>query len=122
MHYPILIYMMVFNILLLLFSLFKYTAPAVLDAKLLSPTANVHVDVVNHVAQALHAHSQSFQQNWRDYLLVFLAVVIFGASIIACCIISIICLYRRLLFQLGRRALSTDGHSTITPSLTTIRT
>ena len=74
----------------------------------LSPTSNVHVDVVNHVNSALDTHASEFHHSWRDYLLLFLLIVllIFG-------------IYRRLSATFVRRrpappSLETGNSSTTT--------
>jgi hypothetical protein len=113
MHYIFLYFMMVFNLLItsiLLVFFFNDTAVAVLNTKLLSPSANVHVDVVNHVAQSMDAHAQQFNQNWRDYTIVFLVIIVIGTSILTCCVVTVICLYRRLLFQLLRHGSTAGAH------------
>ncbi len=48
--------------------------------KVLSPAANVHVDLVNHVNSALESHTHEFHNNWRDYLLILLlfGIIVFG--------------------------------------------
>lgn len=79
------------------------TLAGFIEPKVLSPSSNVHVDVVNHVASSLHSHSTQFQHTWRDYAVVLLLVVVSGSCLVGCCCIVIICLYRRLLFKLVRR-------------------
>ena len=75
--------------------------------KVLSPSANVHVDVINHVNSALESHAQEYHHSWRDYLLVLLvlAVVIF-------------CVYRRLLATFARRRPSSTLEAVTTASTT----
>jgi hypothetical protein len=108
---------MVFKIVLLLisFSLFTCVAPAIIDAKPLSPVAKVNIDIVNHVDQALHAHGRSLHHNWRDYTIIFLLIIVLGTCCLTCCGAAIICIYRRLLAQLVRgSASSTDGRRSTT--------
>ena len=77
--------------------------------KALSPTSNVHVDVVNHVNSALEAHSTEFHHSWRDYLLIGLLLILL-----------IFCGYRRLVATfVPRRA--TPSSDTGLQSVTTAK-
>jgi cell division protein FtsX len=80
------------------------TLGGLINTKALSPSSNVHVDVVNHVASSLYSHSQQFQSTWRDYSIVFLLVLVLGGYTLLCCGVIVVCLYRRLLFQVLRRS------------------
>jgi hypothetical protein len=73
----------------------------------LSPTSNVHVDVINHVNSALETHTTAFQHSWRDYLLVGLLLFLLT-----------FCGYRRLAATFVRRPVSSSSDPTI-PSITT---
>ena len=75
-----------------------------IDVKPLSPSANVHVDVINHLAASLNSHAHTFHHSWRDYALLFLLIIVIGTALLTCCVITVICIYRRLLFQLVRRS------------------
>lgn len=81
------------------------------EPKVLSPSSNVHVDVVNHVAGSLMAHSQQFQHTWRDYAIIFLLVIVVGASLLGCCCVATVYIYRRILVKLLRHgtAQTADG-------------
>ena len=99
------------SIILIIVTIFMVFLPvnifgAVIDSKALSPSSNVHVDIVNHVAASLAAHANQFHYSWRDYALIFLLVVILGTILLLCCGVVVFCLYRRLLFNLGRRSSS----------------
>ena len=84
---------------------------AIIELKPLSPSSNVHVDVVNHVAASLTSHSQQFQHTWRDYSIVLLLILVLGSCFLLTCGITVVCLYRRLLIQLLHRSPSTRaGH------------
>lgn len=61
--------------------------------KVLSPSSNVHVDVVNHLNSALDSHSSQFHHSWRDYLLIFLVLALI-----------IFFVYRRLVATFARRS------------------
>ncbi|CAF1523700.1 unnamed protein product [Adineta ricciae] len=94
---------MVFNFihLLVLLCLFSTAALAsIIDSKPLSPSANVHVDIVNSMAASLQAHARQFHSSWRDYCVVYLMVIVNGLLILACCGLFVFCSYRRLLLQL----------------------
>lgn len=52
----------------------------------LSPTSNVHVDVINHINSALETHSTEFHHSRRDYLFIGLLLILL-----------IFCGYRRLI-------------------------
>lgn len=70
------------------------------EPKVLSPSSNVHVDVVNHVAGALDNHSQGFHHSWRDYLLLIISLLFVSVCICGCLYAA----YRRLLLNILRRA------------------
>ena len=89
---------------------------SVIDSKALSPSANVHVDVVNHVAGVLASHAKEFHHTWRDYSVIFLLVIVLGASVLLCCGVLVVCLYHRLLIQLVHR--STNPPPTRSPPYT----
>jgi hypothetical protein len=74
---------------------------------ILSPSSNVHVDVMNHVASSLDSHAQSFHSTWRDYSLLFLLVVFCFGTVLLCCGIVFFCFYRGVLFRLRNRSAST---------------
>ena len=79
-----------------------------MNPKILSPCSNVHIDVVSHVAASLLSHSHQFQYTWRDYAIVFLLIIVIGTCMLIRCGITIICMYRRLLFKLLHRSSTTD--------------
>jgi hypothetical protein len=62
-----------------------------------------HINVQNHVVGALQSYAGEFQHTWRDYSIVILLVVVLGACLLGCCYVTVIYIYRRLLFQLLRR-------------------
>ena len=74
---------------------------------ILSPSPNVHVDVMNHVASSLDSHSQLFHSTWRDYSLLFLLVVFCLGTVLLCCGIAALCIYRGVLLRLRNRSVST---------------
>ena len=79
-----------------------------MSPKFLSPSSNVHIDGVNHVAASLLSHSHQFQHTWRDYAIVYILIIVIGTCISIRCGITIICMYRRLLFKLLHRSSTTD--------------
>ena len=84
------------------------TSQSFLNPKVLSPSSNVHVDVVNYVATSLLSHSHQFQHTWRDYAIIFLLIIVIGSCVFICCGITIVCMYRRLLSQLLCRSPTAD--------------
>ena len=73
-----------------------------LKTKLLSPSSNVHVDVVNYVTGSLQSHVHQFHHSWRDYSILLLLVIVFGACFLTCCGLALVCIYRHLLIRLRR--------------------
>ena len=95
------------------------TSQSFMNPKILSPSSNVHIDVVNHVAASLLSHSYQFQHTWRDYAIVFLLIIVIGTCIFIRCGITTICMYRRLLFKLLHRSSTADtfGRTTTVRSI-----
>jgi hypothetical protein len=74
---------------------------------ILSPSPNVHVDVMNHVHSSLDSHAQYFQSTWRDYSLLFLLVMFCFGTVLCSCGIVLFCFYRGVLLRLRDRSTST---------------
>ncbi|CAF1219820.1 unnamed protein product [Rotaria magnacalcarata] len=70
------------------------------NAKVLSPSPNVHVDVVNYVTGSIQSHHEQFHHSWRDYSILLLLVMVFGTCFLSCCGIGIYCIYRNLLIRI----------------------
>ncbi|CAF1691459.1 unnamed protein product [Adineta ricciae] len=89
--------------LLIFSSIFSPTAlHSIIDSKPLSPSSNVHVDIVNSMAASLQAHSRQFHSSWRDYCILYLMVVVNGLLALTCCGLVFFCFYRRILVRLQR--------------------
>ena len=90
-----------------------------MNRKILSPSSNVHIDVVNHVAASLLSHSHQFQHTWCDYAIVYILIIAIGTCMFIRCGITIICMYRRLLFKLLHRSSTADtsGRATTVRSI-----
>ena len=73
---------------------------SLLDFKPLSPSSNVHVDIVNSMASSLQAHAHQFHSSWRDYCVIYLMVVVNGLLLLTCCGVFVFCFYRGLLLKL----------------------
>ncbi len=102
-----------FFIVLLVFNLPVANLGFFFRTKVLSPTSNVHVDIVNHVQSALDDHPHEFHHSWRDYTIVLLLVLVLGGCCCSCCIGFYFYVSRRLRAHLNPRTSSTTTVATI---------
>ncbi|CAF1373603.1 unnamed protein product [Rotaria magnacalcarata] len=90
----------IFFLILTVLILPSPTLEFLFNAKVLSPSSNVHVDVVNYVKGSIESHHEQFHHSWRDYSILLLLVIVLGTCFLSCCGIGIYCIYRNLLVRI----------------------
>jgi hypothetical protein len=86
-------------------------------SKILSPSADVHIDIKNYVSGALQQHANEFHPTWRDITLVCLVILLLGLCCCGCCLGLFIYVYRKMRRQCLTlpRAKNVQSVTTLTP-------
>ena len=68
---------------------------------IVSPTQNVHVDVVNYIASSLYSHAHDFHYNCRDFAIILIALTIGCSTCCLFCGLTAFWFHRRVLRRLA---------------------